>query len=156
MTSRSAPGPQRSKNVPTTGETFQGASFNSRASRRFCLHRAAFIASDFAGTISRTVSGGLTVRGRAAVYFSGGVCLQTRACLLEGSPEWSRLERLEYLLGGHHNPDIYTGAVRAELDGLSQENEKTETASVRRTRSPSCYSANSSQHFSRICLSFPL
>lgn len=43
-----------------------------------------------------------SVCGCADVYFSGGVCLQTQAYLLEGSPEWSRLERLEYLLGGHN------------------------------------------------------
>lgn len=102
MTSRSAPGPQRSKNASTTGETFQDASSHPMPVTAFAFFSQRLSLQISLELFKTSTLAVFSVCGCADVYFSGGVCLQTQAYLLEGSPEWSRLERLEYLFGRHN------------------------------------------------------
>lgn len=101
MTSRSAPGPRRSKNASTTGETVRDASPHlMAAAAAFAFPPQRLWPQPSLELFNTPTLAVFSVCGCADVYFSGGGCLQTLAYLLEGPPEWSRLERLEYLFGG--------------------------------------------------------
>lgn len=93
-TSRSAPGPRRSKSASTTGETLRDAS-SQLVIYFFCLHRAAFIAVAFRVEVFKHTDSGCVSAsvGVWPVYFSGRGCFQMQAYLLQAPPEGSRLER---------------------------------------------------------------
>lgn len=91
-------------------QEFQDASSHpvAVATFAFCAQRLSLqISLELFNTPTLAV---FSVCGCADVYFSGGLCLQTQAYLLEGSPEWT-----QSLIKAIGPLNIYTKPLGVEL-----------------------------------------